>query len=107
LKLETYEFDRAISYKHLAGGSAAEVDAFVEGTSADLDVPKDSKSSSSCFLFPHFSAPLELAEGGNRLLDSVFSESPIPFPSHLSVVSGASLSKADSWHRSPSSRSGG
>jgi hypothetical protein len=72
-----------------------------------LDVPKDSKLSSSCFLFPHFSAPLELAEGGDRLLDSVFSESSIPFLSRLSVVLGASLFKADSSRRSPSFGSGG
>jgi hypothetical protein len=49
--LENYQSDRAISYKHLAEGLTVEVGSFVRGTSADLDIPKDSKSSSSHFLF--------------------------------------------------------
>jgi hypothetical protein len=72
--LGTYESDRARSYKILVEGPAAEVDAFSWGTSKDLDVADDSKSSSMRFLFPRFSAPLELIEGRDEVGDPVLSE---------------------------------
>jgi hypothetical protein len=82
----------------VALGVATKVVAFVVGTSTDLDVLKDSKSSSACFLFFCFFAPFELAEGGD-MLDSVFSMvSSTSSLSRLSVASGASSSEeADSW----------
>jgi hypothetical protein len=87
--------------------AGVEVDALLWGTSKDLDVPKDSRSSSWRFLLPRAALPCEVADGGEGLGDPVLSEFLTSSPSRLSSTSGASLSKADSWGISPPSRSGG
>jgi hypothetical protein len=70
---------------------AAEVDAFLRGTSKNLEVPKDSSSSSLCFLFPWAVAPCEVADGGEGLGDPVLSKPLTSSPSRLSSASGASF----------------
>jgi hypothetical protein len=97
---EIFELAIAISSKLAVVGAAAEVVASGRGTSADLDVPKDSSSSSALFIC--FSASFEFAEGGETLVEFVLSvASSVSSPSCLMLVSGASLSEADSLGISP------